>query len=977
MNEKSPTTHQAFEWLRSVPIDSLHLELQEYRHRATGARHLHIASEDTNNAFLVAFLTVPQDSTGVAHILEHTALCGSERYPVRDPFFMMTRRSLSTFMNAFTASDWTAYPFASRNHKDFENLLRVYLDAAFFPRLDPLDFAQEGHRLELAESADPDSPLVYKGVVYNEMKGAMSSPVTALWQSLAAHLFPTVTYHHNSGGDPAAIPDLTHEQLKAFHATHYHPSNAFFMTYGDLPAGGHQALFEECALGRFERKALDLCVPDEHRYTQPLAVEESYAVDDPAEAGEDRTHIVLGWLLGHNTDPETVLSTHLLNGILLDNSAAPLRKALETSELGSAPSPLCGLDDTMREMVFACGLEGSRPEHAEALEALVMGVLREVAEHGVPQENVEAVLHQVELTQREIGGDHFPYGLQLMMNALTPALHGGDPAAALDLDPVLTRLREHIRDPDYIKGLARHCLLDNPHRVRLVFRPDPELTARREAATAERLATVRAALSSEARAGILERTAALAARQQQQDDPGVLPKVGLDDIPRRIDIPEGSAGELAGMPLTWYAANTNGLVYQQLVIDLPDLEAQLLDLLPLYCDTITEVGSGGRDYLATQAWQSAVSGGIGARMAVRGAVEDVQRVRGVLVLSSKALVRNAHELPRLIRETFETARLDELRRLRELVAQNRAEAVQGITDRGHAYAMLAAASGLSPAAALAHRWDGLEGVRALKRLDRTLDAQEALRGFAERLEQLRERLLHAPRQLLVIGEAQHEQAIRAGLASVWERAAPRSDAPRLQPAAAQSAVHQAWSTSTQVSFCAKAYATVPLDHPDAPVLAVLSDFLRNGYLHRAVREQGGAYGGGAGYDGDSGAFRFYSYRDPRLAETLQDFDRALEWLQSERHEWRSVEEAILGVISRIDRPASPAGEAKRAFHEALHGRTPEQRRRFRARVLEVGLEDLQRVARTWLVPARASVAVVTSPSAAERSRELGLELHSI
>jgi Zn-dependent M16 (insulinase) family peptidase len=216
----------AFDYVASVPVASLNATVNEYRHRATGAQHFHIAADDPNNVFLVGFRTVPEDSTGVAHILEHTALCGSERYPVRDPFFMMTRRSLNTFMNAFTSSDWTAYPFASQNRKDFNNLLQVYLDAAFFPRLDELDFAQEGHRVEFADPDTPDSPLVYKGVVFNEMKGAMSSPVRALWDALAERLFPTTTYHWNSGGDPEAIPDLTHEQLVAFHRHHYHPSNA-------------------------------------------------------------------------------------------------------------------------------------------------------------------------------------------------------------------------------------------------------------------------------------------------------------------------------------------------------------------------------------------------------------------------------------------------------------------------------------------------------------------------------------------------------------------------------------------------------------------------------------------------------------------------------------------------------------------------------------------------------------------------------
>lgn len=261
--------HPAFTTVRRHTIPALHVEFQEYRHHVTGARHIHLAADEPHNAFMVAFLTVPQDSTGVAHILEHTALCGSRRYPVRDPFFMMTRRSLNTFMNAFTSSDWTAYPFASQNRKDFSNLLDVYLDAVFFPSLDELDFAQEGCRVEFSEADNPASDLVYKGVVFNEMKGALSSPVQNLGQSLQSLLFPTTTYHHNSGGDPEDIPRLTHAQLRAFHARHYHPSNAIFMTYGDIPAAEHQARFEDRALSAFQALPLDLSIPDERRYREP------------------------------------------------------------------------------------------------------------------------------------------------------------------------------------------------------------------------------------------------------------------------------------------------------------------------------------------------------------------------------------------------------------------------------------------------------------------------------------------------------------------------------------------------------------------------------------------------------------------------------------------------------------------------------------------------------------------------------------
>jgi Zn-dependent M16 (insulinase) family peptidase len=951
-------THPAFERLRSHSIPALRLEFQEYRHRATAARHLHLAADDPHNAFMVAFLTVPQDSTGVAHILEHTALCGSQRYPVRDPFFMMIRRSLHTFMNAFTSSDWTAYPFASQNKKDFNNLLDVYLDAAFFPLLDERDFAQEGHRLEFAQPDNPTSELLFKGVVFNEMKGALSSPTQRLGQELQRRLFPTTTYHHNSGGDPEAIPDLTYAQLRAFHARHYHPSNAIFLTYGDIPAAEHQDRFETQVLHRFQALKLDLAIPPERRHAAPVADLVHYPLDDGQDP-RDQTHIVVGWLLGPITDPLATLRARLLSDVLLDNSSSPLRHALETSELGAAPSPLCGFETATREATFVCGLEGSNPEHAEVVEQLMLGVLRQVAAEGVPQDAVDAALHQLELSEREITGDGFPYGLRLLMEALTPTIHGGDPVAALDSDPLLEQLRTESRAADFIPNLTRRLLLDNPHRVRLTMAPDPELAGKQAAAEREQLAAIRAALADADKTRIVEQARLLAERQQRQDDPELLPRVGLEDVPPDLKIAEGIARPVGALPATWYAQGTNGMVYLQAVLDLPALDSDELDLLPLFCACLTEVGSAGRDYRTTQARQAAVTGGVSARATVRGGVDDVRQARGVLALGGKALARNQAALADLLWETLTSARFDEWSRLRELVAQMRVQREEAITDHGHMLAMTAACSSLSPVAALIHRWDGLQGLQRLKALDDALDDAGALAAFAARLERLRDRLQSMPRQLLVVSEAERQADIAAALANRWRDGRAGTAEPFAPAAPEAQPPRQGFRVNTQVNFCAKAYPTVAPNHPDAPALHVLGDFLRNGYLHRAIREQGGAYGGGAGYHPDSGAFRFYSYRDPRLADTLADFDRALDWLQSHDHPARTLEEAILSVIAAIDKPGSPAGEAISAFFGALFGRTPEQRRAYRQRVLAVTLDDLQQAAATWLRPEQARCAVLS------------------
>ncbi|MBF0125025.1 MAG: insulinase family protein [Magnetococcales bacterium] len=957
-------------------VPTLNLTVESYQHRITGARHIHLSANDPHNAFLVALLTMPEDSTGVAHILEHTALCGSERYPVRDPFFMMLRRSLSTFMNAFTASDWTAYPFASQCRRDFANLLDVYLDAVFFPKLSQLDFSQEGWRLEFSEPDDPNTDLVFRGVVFNEMKGAMSSPVRLLSEVLGRHLFPTVTYRYNSGGDPEVIPNLTWEGLRAFHARHYHPSNAVFMTYGDITAAEHQAVFQQRVLDRFDRPHPDmpLSVPDEQRRTAPLQVVERYALDEADTTA--KTHIVIAWLLDRNADLKTVLRAHLLSGVLLNNSSSPLLQALETSTLGRAPSPLCGLDDGSREMVFSCGLEGSEIEHADVVEALIMGVLQRIADEGVEPERLDAVLHQLELSRREVSGDGLPYGLELMMRAMPAAIHRSDPVAMLNLDPVLQQMHAEIKQPDFIQNLVRSWFLDNPHRVRLVLHPDRELTSERQQREQVRLQTIQSALDDEQQQRLVALAAALKQRQETEDDPEILPRVELSDIPTDLAIPTGTATTIGTLPATWYAQPTNGLAYQQLVLDLPALTPEQIDLLPLFASCLTEVGCGQRDYLAQQAWQSAICGGISAAATVRMAATDLEQFQATFTLSSKALVRNHGDMTALLHETLEQARFDELPRLRELIAQMRASTDLHITDNGHGLAMAMASSGMGTTAALSEHWSGITAIRRLRHLDQALNQPQPLQHFADTLVHLRDQIAAAPRQLLLVGEEEHWPRFSDQINQCWQPSTTLAPTATFTPfdwPAHKRQVRSGWHTVTQVHFSAKAYAAVPYTHDDAPALLVLGTFLKNGYLHRAIREQGGAYGSGAGIDLNSGVFRFFSYRDPRLSETLADFDRSLAWLQENKHEPRALEEAILGVISSIDRPGSPAGEAKRAFHDQLHGRTATVRRQFRRRVLEVGIADLRRVAERYLQPEQASIAVVSHAGTIEERERLGLE----
>ena len=961
-------TQSAFKHLEHREISALQLDFHSYVHHPTGARHFHLECNDTNNAFMVAFPTLPTDSTGVAHMLEHTTLCGSRRYPVRDPFFMMLRRSLNTFMNAFTSSDSTAYPFATQNRKDFDNLLAVYLDAVFFPTLDPLDFAQEGWRVDF-ETPDDESQLVYKGVVYNEMKGAMSAPSSQLWQQLHHSIFPDTVYRHNSGGEPTRIPDLSYEQLRAFHAKHYHPSHAIFMTYGNFPIEDHQAAFEILVLNEFSSGNQPLKVASQPRFDVPVTATHSYAISELDQLARG-THAVWGWLLGPSADARTLLEGHLLAAILLDHGGSPLRQYLETTDLADAPSELCGLDDSARELVFCCGVEGTEPEHIERLNHEILELLAKVAIDGVEEEILVGIVDHMEMAQRDIGGGGYPYGLQLMGRVLPAALYDGEPAALLDIDDVLLWLRERIKDTSYIPGLINEQLVNNPHRARIAMRPDEHKLKRDHGDERKRLASMLSELNAESRNEIRLNSQRLVARQDEVQDANLLPKVTLADVPRTIPIVTGH--EVGDAVAHHYVAATNGLCYVQVVLELPQLSADELMQLPLFCEYLTELGSGAENYLDTQG-RRALVGDIGAHASARATLHDSDLLNGRLVISAKGLARHQNDLVENLFEVLDEVRFDEMARIQDLVAQSRVDVEASITDRGHQLAMCGAARSLSVGGRLDDLWSGPANTVFVQKMDRECQTNdENIARIAGSFGRIRQKLFSAPWRFLVVGEDEVVSSSLAQLSKLTCKLGANGDFHPLLVTRPDTQADGAWVTNTQVNFCAKAYTAVPDGHDDAAALAVLAKYLQDGFLHPAIREKGGAYGAGAQFDGASATFRLFSYRDPRLGETLEDFDRSLDWLATSNDAQR-LEESILGVIRGLDSPRPPAGAAIHDFYSGLDGRLYEFKVAHREAVLQTTFDQILGAAQRYLIPATAKRAVITHAGHQKELEQLELE----
>ena len=967
------TIHPAFQLLRQHHVEALDIHVSEYKHKVTGAVHYHLATNHDENVFLVAFRTQPMDSKGTAHILEHTALCGSEKFPVRDPFFLMIRRSLNTFMNAFTAADWTAYPFATQNKKDFQNLLSVYLDAAFAANLNPLDFAQEGIRIELE-----NDQAVYKGVVFNEMKGAMSSPTDQIYHQLAHHLFPETTYHYNSGGDPKDIPDLSYEQLVEFYKTHYHPSNAVFMTFGNQNAYDLQEQFETLALHKFS-KGTTLYSTPEKRLTAPIEVTESYAVD--SEDLKDKTFHVISWLLPETSDIKLRLGMRLVEGILLENSASPLRHYLETCGYAQSTGPLMGVDDSNFEMTFYCGVQGSNAEYAENFKNGVLNILQDVASKPVDTDLVDAILHQIELHQREINGDGTPYGLSLILNGLGSAIHHNDPIHVWDVDSAIEQVKEELKDPMWLSNLIQIHLLDNPHRVQMTLVPDATKSVKEQQAEQARLAEITANLTEDQKIEIQEKTEALKKRQDTPDDLELLPKVGLEDIPADLHIVPGQLREIIcnglDTPLNLYHAGTNGIYYQQVLIQIPDeiVQSPYFNLLSIL---MGEVGAGEYDYLELQQLQTAVSGGLGMGASLRSKVDNKDRISAWLTLTTKSLTQKLDAI-QLLKLAFEQLRFDEKDRIIELLQQRKTRWQSRLSGSGHSYAMQAASRQMSALARRDYHNTGLGALNWLSDLVTKIDQDEdAYHALIAELQAIHRKLLQAPKQFLLVCEEHHSDRLVEEVQNVWDKLqVNKAPVTLTQVEQVNTANDEAWLIQTNVQFCASAYQAVDVAHADAAPLMVLAAYLRNGFLHSAIREKGGAYGGGASYDGNACSFRFYSYRDPRLAETFNDFEASVQWLLNTEQQPHQLEEAILGLVASMDKPGSPAGEAITACYALLHARTPKFRKMLRERLLNVTLDDLNRVAKQYLLQQKPVKAVVAPFAKREELQQLGFSIQQV
>ncbi len=932
---------------RTVSLPTISCGFVELEHSATGARHIHIAAPDAENTFGVVFKTVPEDATGVAHILEHTVLCGSQKYPVRDPFFSMLKRSLSTFMNAFTASDWTMYPFSTQNRKDYYNLMDVYLDAVFYPRLDRLSFLQEGHRLELISDAPEEGDglrLVRKGVVYNEMKGAMSSPDQVAVRSLLNALYPSTPYRFNSGGDPEKIPELTHEQLIAFHRRHYHPSNAFFFTYGDMALDPHLEFIHDRILRRFSRIDPSTEVPAQPRWTEPRAVRYRYPIqrtEDPSK----KHQASLAWLTADITDAFSVLVLSLLEQLLLANAASPLRRALIESGLGSSLSDGTGFSDDYRDTLFAAGLKDVEKSAAPTVEKLVLDTLKDLVRTGVDPELVASAIHQVEFSRKEKTNQPYPYGLKLLLGVVGPWLHGGNPVRAIELEEDLDRIRQKTAAGGFFEHQISSRLIENPHRVRFLLEPDAELeeaAAAREAAGLEKISR---SLDDGQRAAIKADAEALRQRQDQVEDVAVLPTLTVQDIsPDVRGDPESRA--TVPTPAVIYDRPTGGIFYLSAAAGIGGVSRDRLQMLPFLCYVLPKIGTAKRSYTEMARKIDRYTGGLSLSANARTRFGPSGACVPFVAINTKCLFRNLSPMFEILEELLPAPDFGDIGRLRTLLLEYRANFESMVVHHGHRLAISLAARNFSPAAALSELWGGVHQLRFIKAQSERISDPD-LRRLSEELAGLaaaiftRENLATA-----LIGENPVLSEGIAAAAAMTSAMRPGTSSGFSPPETLQADFipREGWSTSSAVSFVARAFPAVRFDHEDAAPLTVLAKMLRSLYLHREIREKGGAYGGMSVYNAEDGIFSLASYRDPHILRTLQVYDGVAEFIAGQSFTEADIDEAKLQVCSDIDRPDPPGPAARKAFYRKLIGLTDEERTRYKQRVLSVARPQILKAA---------------------------------
>ncbi len=930
-------TSMPFTVTESRYIPAIKSTVTTSRHKRTGATLVHLSSEKEREHFFSAcFRTPPDNHTGTPHIIEHTVLGGSVKYPVKDPFMEMVRSSMATFINALTYGDRTLYPVGSVNRQDFLNLIDVYMDAVFNPLLKPELFAQEGYRLELQE----DDNLVHSGVVYNEMKGAYSDPDSYIEKEIARALYPEGSCGKDSGGDPPYITGLGYSGFRSFYEEHYHPDNCCLFALTGIP-------FEEFA------SRMDTLLPDTGEGKKPAVITLQEDFPSPVSAdipfpGENESCTVLSaWKVNNAGDPVETLAFSLLEDVLLEDDSSPVKKELLESGLGTGLSS-CGYDHDPIQRNFLAGLKGVKREKAPEVFTLIRNTLTHLADKGLDAKLVKNMLHRKELAMRYIGSG-WPYSL---MNAVTAAwTHNENIMDSLDLDRLLKSLNERLSArPKLLEEMISKWLLDNPHRADLVFYPDQEHFSALEEKSRLELKDKKENMSQDELQGFRDTADKLQAMTDTPDSPEALasiPKLSLKDIP--VEPPSVFHRTISenGRTILTTEMNTSGVCYLDLCLDMTGLDHRLISSLPVYASILTRVGAGGKTHIQMAEEELACSGGIGASItSVTSTAGSTDNFRLILKISGHCLERDLTRMLDLINLRLFSPDLNDYSRIMTVSHEVTEQLRSSLIPRGNAFASLAARSGLTGGHAAAELMGGISFVRRMSTISSDTIAVEmnALREIAEYIKE------RSTGTLAWTGPDNKLQILKE-----WLQEHPCFSSEFSEMSALEGEILSGIRINGDTAFAAAAMPGIPLTHEMAASGIVMMRMLSEGYLWDEIRARNGAYGAGASQAG--GAISFYSYRDPSPSASIQCFREAVAGgIRKLDLTPRGIEDSIIASVKGIDPPVRPAGANGMALVRHFRDMTADVTESCRSNLLRVNRKSIEQFAQ-WLSSAEAPLRI--------------------
>ncbi|MFW5863246.1 MAG: insulinase family protein [Desulfohalobiaceae bacterium] len=962
---------EGFELVWSRYIPEIQSQARLFRYQKNQAQVLSLENSDENKVFGITFRTPPKDSTGVAHILEHSVLCGSRKYPVKEPFIELLKGSLQTFLNALTFPDKTCYPVASQNLQDFYNLVDVYLDSVFFPKLEPEIFSQEGwHFVEQEE----DSQLSLQGVVYNEMKGAYSSPDGLLNEYSQQSLFPDSPYGLDSGGNPEQIPNLSYEEFLDFHRKYYHPGNARIFFYGDDPPEERLRMLIPY-LEQFPAQEVDSFVPLQPRLQQPRALEEVYAADQESQA---KSMLTLNWLLDVGSNLQLNLAWQVLDYLLLGMPASPLRKALLDSGLGEdLAGP--GLESDLRQMFISIGMKGVREENLARVEELILQTLREISEQGFDPETVRAGINSVEFALRENNTGSMPRGLIVMLRSLATWLYDGDPTLLLRFEEPLEQLKQDLQAGEKVfENLVQEYLLENPHYSKVILRPDPELTTRLEQREQELIQHKQQELSQKELQELADWSRQVRQKQQAPDNPedlAKIPRLGRQDLPREEkEIPRQIVHNEPA-PLLFHELSTNNIFYFDLGLDLGQLEQKYLGYVPLWGRALLEMDTQLRDYVHLSQLIQAETGGIHTE-SFTSCLYNSSGIAAWLFFRGKSLPGQVPSLLSILEEVLTRPDFSDQARFRQLLLEERSKMEQRLVPGGHQMVNSRLRAKYNLADWAHEHMDGVSYLLFLRFLEQELENNWP--GVRTSLEHVHQTLINSRSMIFnVTLDAENWAGLQLEVEQFMNRL------PGFQPGQATWRVDcelesEGLSIPSQVNYVGKALDLFSQGYSFHGSSLVANRYLRASWLWDKIRVQGGAYGAFSMLDRLSGILTLVSYRDPHILQTLQAFDGCAEFLADSGLSQEEIDKAVVGAIGELDRYRLPDAKGMISLLRYLIGESREDRQKLRDEILATGREHFQDLG-GWLRVLRDSglIAVLGDRAKLDQARNQGLELEHV